>query len=207
MLDAIVIQRPDQPASLVLLFHGVGATADDLAPLGTSVAKALPSAMVVSVNAPHPSALGQGYEWFSVLGVTEQNRPGRVEQAMGTFSDTVAHWQHEAGLKPAHTTLIGFSQGAIMALESMRHAPLLAERVVSLSGRFASEPAGIPSSARIHLIHGEQDQVIPAQHSVAAAASLKRLVPHLTLDLIPALGHGIDARVATLVVARLKQPR
>lgn len=71
----MIIQRPDGPASeLVLLFHGVGATANDLLPLGAIVANALPEAMVVSVNAPHPSSLGRGREWFSVVGVTEQSK-------------------------------------------------------------------------------------------------------------------------------------
>ena len=61
MHDSMLIQRPDGPVSeLVLLFHGVGATANDLVPLGAIVANAMPEATVVSVNAPHPSSLAAG---------------------------------------------------------------------------------------------------------------------------------------------------
>jgi phospholipase/carboxylesterase len=205
MHDSVIIRQPDGPAGeLVLLFHGVGSAASDLVPLGKIVADAMPQAMVVSVNAPHPSSLGRGREWFSVMGVTEQSRPARVAEAMGAFADTVAHWQHEAGVAPAHTTLIGFSQGAIMSLESARREPVLAGRIVSLSGRFAAVPDSVPASIDFHFIHGAQDPVISLQHAVAAEQELGRLGAPVTLDVVPGLGHGVDARVAAILVERLK---
>ena len=205
MHDSMIIQQPDRPAGeLVLLFHGVGSAASDLVPLGKIVADAVPHAMVVSVNAPHPSSLGRGREWFSVVGVTEQNRPSRVAQAMGAFVDTVAHWQREAGAAPAGTTLIGFSQGAIMSLEAARREPVLAGRIVSLSGRFALVPDSVPASIDFHFIHGAQDPVISLQHAVDAEQELGRLGAPVTLDVVPGLGHGVDARVASILVARLE---
>ena len=205
MHDSTIIQRPDGPAGeLVLLFHGVGADAGDLVPLGAIVANALPESMVVSVNAPHPSSLGRGREWFSVLGVTEQSRPARVAQAMSAFVDAVAHWQREAGAAPERTTLIGFSQGAIMSLEAARLEPVLAGRIVSIAGRFAAVPESVPASIVFHFIHGAQDQVIPARNGVEAAEALGRLGASATLDIVPGLGHGVDARVASILVERLK---
>lgn len=205
MHESIMIQRPDRPADeLVLLFHGVGATANDLVPLGQLVANAMPEAMVVSVNAPHPSSLGRGREWFSVVGVTEQSRPGRVAQAMTAFTATVAHWQREAGATPARTTLIGFSQGAIMSLEAARQEPVLAGRVVAIAGRFAVMPERLPASIAFHFIHGAQDQVIPARHAVEAAAAFRQRGVLVTLDVLPRLGHTIDARVASILIERLK---
>ena len=205
MHDSTIIQRPDgKTGELVLLFHGVGSTANDLVPLGETVTNAMPEAMVVSVNAPHASSLGRGREWFSVLGVTEQSRPGRVAQAMGAFVDAVAHWQAESGATPARTTLIGFSQGAIMSLEAARLGPVLAGRIVSIAGRFSAVPQNIPASIVFHFIHGAQDPVIPAQHALDAAQELGRLGGSVTLDVVPALGHGVDARVASILVERLK---
>lgn len=204
MHESTIVQRPAGPdGELVLLFHGVGATAGDLVSLGAIVAKAMPEAMVVSVNAPQPSSLGRGREWFSVVGVTEQDRPLRVAQAMGAFLDTVAHWQREAGATPAHTTLIGFSQGAIMSLEAARLAPVVAGRIVSIAGRFAAVPQDVPAAVAFHFIHGAQDPVIPAQHAVQAAEQLGRLGVTVTLDVVPGLGHGIDARAASILVERL----
>ena len=115
-----LVSQPEGSDRLILLFHGVGASAQDLSPLGQILAKARKLATVVSVEAPHPSQLGRGKEWFSVIGITEANRPQRIAQAMPLFLDAIRHWQNQTGIGPAHTVLIGFSQGAIMALASIQ---------------------------------------------------------------------------------------
>lgn len=202
---AIVIARPPGATQLVLLFHGVGASAADLAPVGEAIALARTDAVVVSVDAPHPSTLGSGREWFSVVGITEQNRPQRIEQALPLFLDTVAHWQRAAGIGPAATTLVGFSQGAILSLEATQaQAPgALAGSVVALAGRFAAPVRRAPAGLRFHLVHGEADGVVPARYSVEAAQALQALGGDVTLDLLPGLGHGIDARALGLVTAHV----
>ncbi len=204
MPTSIVIQQAAQAAqSLILLFHGVGASASDLVPLGQVLARALPQAQVVSVQAPHASDLGSGYQWFSVQGVTPVNRAARVAQAMPAFEATVAEWQRQAGVGPAATVIIGFSQGSIMALESTQLPTALAHRVVAIAGRFAQPPRQAPLGASVHLLHGEQDGVIPAAEGRDAAARLRDLGATVTLDLYPGLGHGVDSRVAERIVKLL----
>ena len=112
----LIVQQPPTPLHLVLLFHGVGSNAPDLAPLGEALAPHLPDAVIVSVQAP--DAAGRGWHWFSVQGVTEADRPARVAAAMPGFVQTVQRWQEAAALAPAQTTLIGFSQGGTVALEA-----------------------------------------------------------------------------------------
>jgi phospholipase/carboxylesterase len=195
----LIIQRPrrtdGQGAQLFLLFHGVGSNARDLQSLGASLAARDPQAWVVSVQSPEPSDLGQGWQWFSVRGVTEDNRAYRVATAMPGFVQAVARWQLESGVDASRTTLVGFSQGAIMALESSQMEPSSAGRVVAMSGRFASPPQRAHSGIRIHLMHGKADGVVPATASIAAHAQLTALNGDVTLDLFPELGHGIDERM------------
>ncbi len=109
--DSILVAHPEGTNQLVLLFHGVGSSAQDLAPVAAALSKAQPKATVVSVEAPHPSQLGRGKEWFSVVGVTEENRPQRIAQAMPLFLETIRHWQNKIGIAPQRTVLVGFSQG------------------------------------------------------------------------------------------------
>ncbi|RZL89259.1 MAG: esterase [Variovorax sp.] len=204
MNDAIVIQQPASPAeALVLLFHGVGATAADMVPLGRRLATARPGAMVVSVSAPHASDLGRGRQWFSVIGVTEDNRPARVRQALPAFAATVEHWQRVAGARPGNTAVVGFSQGAIMALEATQLTAVVAHCVVAIAGRFAQQPRVAPAVEAVHLVHGEQDAVIPVAHAMAAAGWLRALGALVTQDLLPGLGHGIDSRAAERVAERV----
>jgi phospholipase/carboxylesterase len=200
--ENLIVQRPATPNRLVLLLHGVGSSARDLAPLGEALAPHLPDAAIVSLQAP--DGAGPGWQWFSVQGVTEADRPARVAAAMPGFMLAVRQWQEACGAGPARTTLIGFSQGAIMALESTQLESLLAARVIALSGRFARPPRIAHASARTHLMHGDADAVMPVRGSVDALAQLHALGAVATLDRFPGLGHGIDRRVVDAIVRRLE---
>jgi phospholipase/carboxylesterase len=207
MQDALIVHRPDassaRPAGLVLLFHGVGSSAEDLRPLGEALAGPLAQAWIVSVRSPDASDLGQGWQWFSVQGITEDNRPARVAAAMPRFVQSVRHWQREAGVDAAATTLIGFSQGAIMALAATQQPEALAGRVIAIAGRFPQPPRVAPAQTALHLMHGEQDRVVPSALALDAVRQLQALGAQVTLDLFRGLGHGIDARVVQRIVERL----
>ncbi len=200
----LIVQRPAEPRQLVLLFHGVGSSARDLTPLGEALAPHLPDALIVSAQAPEAS--GRGWQWFSVQAVTEANRPARVAAAMPAFVQAVEQWQQACAVGPAATTLIGFSQGAIMALESTQLDSPPATRVFALSGRFARQPRIAHASVRTHLVHGDADAVMPVQAAVDALTQLQALGAVATLDRIHGLGHGIDQRVVDAIVRRLEDP-
>jgi phospholipase/carboxylesterase len=197
---SIVIQQPAHAAALVLFFHGVGSNARDLAPVAQVLARQQPQASVVSVQAPLPSEFGGGRQWFSVQGITEANRPARVHAALPGFAETVRDWQREAGVDAAGTTLVGFSQGAIMSLAATQLEPAPAGRVIAIAGRFPQAPRIAPRGVAIHLLHGEADRVMPVQSSVEAAQQLRSLGANVTVDTFAGLGHGIDARVLARLV-------
>jgi phospholipase/carboxylesterase len=198
MHDLIVQQgaaSPGQPNAPLLCFHGVGASAEDLRPLAARLAQRQPHAWVVIVQSPDPSDLGGGRQWFSVRGVTDTNRAERVAAAMPGFIAAVTRWQQRSGSDAAHTTLLGFSQGAIMALATVQLAQPVAGRVVAMAGRLAGPLLPRPIPTRIHLLHGQADGIVPAEASVVAHAQLAAAQADVTLDLFPGLGHGIDARM------------
>ena len=206
MQTDLILQQPvtADGAELLLLFHGVGSSPEDLAPLGQALAAARPRAWVIGVRAPKRADFGSGWQWFSVQGITELNRPERVAQALPAFFDRVEAWQGRTGVGPEHTTLIGFSQGAIMSLEStQRAAPRIASRVAAIAGRFAQAPRRAPVDVAVHLLHGEQDRVMPIDMSVQAHRELKALGATSTLDRFPGLGHGIDSRVVGAILRDL----
>lgn len=197
----LIVQRPATPTQLVLLFHGVGSSARDLAALGEALTPHLPDAVIVSVQAPEASR--HGWQWFTVEALAEANRPTRVAAAMPSFTHAVMQWQQACGVGPAATTLVGFSQGAIMALESTQLDSPPAARVIALSGRFARPPHIARNSVRTHLLHGDADAVMPVQGAVDALAQLQDLGAVATLDRFPGLGHGVDGRVVEAIVRRL----
>jgi len=203
--EPILVQAPAAASQLFLLFHGVGASAAGLVPLGQRLAQAFPQAAVVSVPSPFESDLGAGRQWFSVRGVTEDNRVERIAAAMPLFERTVHQWQRRFEVDTAATTLVGFSQGAIMSLESARTGKALAGRVVSIAGRFATLPEAAPHCA-VHFIHGQDDAVIPARYAVDAAERLAALGADVTSDVLSFAGHQITPAMATAMLQRLRPP-
>ncbi|MCZ2499049.1 esterase [Xylophilus sp. Kf1] len=217
MSEHIVVQMPEAaPAQLFLLFHGVDSTPHGLVPLGEQLAEAFPSAAVIAVCAPPSGDAGTGHAWFPVTDVTDvtdgegdgdedDDRAGRVAAALPGFVDTVRGFQRSTGAGAAQTALVGFSQGAIMALAATQWpGELLAGRVVALAGRFAGMPALAPAETTLHLIHGQQDMVIASAHTVAAAERWMALGGDVTADVIAGLGHALDTEMGDLVLHRLR---
>jgi phospholipase/carboxylesterase len=202
--DAIIIQKPTETAQqLLVLHHGVGASAQNLVPLGQRLAAQFPNAFIVSVQAPYASDISpSGAQWFSVQGITEENRPARVAEVMPAFINNLRHWQQTSGVEASATAVLGFSQGAIMALEAAQAQAGLAGRIVALSGRYAQLPDHAPEKTTLHLIHGKSDPVIHYGNCVAAAERLVALGGDVTADVIPYLGHEITSEVMDLVVER-----
>lgn len=202
---SLIVHPPEggQAKQLFLLFHGVGAAPDDLVPLGQILAQSFPQSAVVSVQAPHDCPYSSGYQWYSVDSVTDAQRVERTAQALPLFQQTVQQWQHAFGVTADATAIVGFSQGAIMALSSTQHEPCLAARIVALSGRFSTLPDIAPDHCTIHMIHGKQDAVIPYAHTVYAAERLVQLGADVTADVIPFAGHEINEEIAAMVIERL----
>jgi phospholipase/carboxylesterase len=206
--DVLILQQPPpgEAQQLVLLFHGLGADEQDLRQLGLRLAQEYTHALVASLRAPDPSDFGFGYQWFSASGIDESNRVERVANALPAFAATVRAWQRESGLGPQATLLVGFSQGAIMALEAVS-APgssTIAGRVVALSGRYATLPDSPPAETTLFFMHGKADDVIHYGYTVEAARHLVGLGADVVADVIPFLGHAIDDEVMNLVVERLR---
>lgn len=202
---SIVLQHPSGGArQLFLLFHGVGSEPASLEAMGRLLGEAFPQAFVVSVQAPQACDSGRGFQWFSVAGVAEENRPGRVDEAMPAFLETIAYWQGRCGVGAPATALVGFSQGAIMALECTKSVPARAGRVVALGGRFASLPTQAAPEVTIHLFHGKEDPVIAYGLAIEGAERLLALGMDVTADVLPFVRHEVPAEMVQLVVERLR---
>ena len=190
---------------LVILLHGVGGSPADMAPLSARIAAELPSARIAALPAAHPFDLGpQGHQWFSVDGITEENRPGRIGAALDGFFTAIRAAQAQHGARPEDTTLVGFSQGAIMSLAGC-HAAWLAHHAVAIAGRFAPLPQRWPQPTAVSLVHGAMDGTMPANHSRRAAARLGELGADVRLDQVPRALHMLSPAMQDAVLSALRQ--
>lgn len=202
--DYVVVQSPDTPAQLLLLFHGVGDNPAAMGQLGSWFAPLFPDALIVSIGGAEPCGPAPARQWFSVQGVTEENRQARVDAIMPEFIQTVRDWQEKSGVSPQATALIGFSQGSIMSLESIKAQPGLASRVIAFNGRYATLPVSATTTTTIHLIHGGEDRVIDLAYAVAAQEALLQAGGDVTLDIVDGLGHAISESSLQLALDHLR---
>ena len=189
---------------LFILLHGVGARPSDLVPLAKKLRDTFPAAAFLLPEGTYPfEGGGNGRQWFSIRGVTEENRISRVAEVMPGLHALVKQAQDRFSVLQSDTALVGFSQGAIIALEfSIVHDGHVG-RVLAFSGRFAKLPENAPELTTLHLLHGESDPVIPVEHAQAAFERITDLSGDATLDLAASVGHEINAALADRAIQRL----
>ena len=194
-----------QPEQLLLLLHGVGADGRSMAPLAQALRAEFPQAAIVAPDAPHPfEAGGAGRQWFSVRGIDEANRVPRAAAALVPLAAWVRATQQRLGVGSAATALVGFSQGAILALELAAAEDGLAGRVLAFAGRYARLPAAAPRHTTLHLFHGGADAVIPVAHARAALEHLAALHGDATIDIAEGVGHELHPVLLRCALQRLR---
>ena len=190
---------------LFILLHGVGGTPDSLLPLAEAVRAAFPTAAVLIPEGFEPfDGGGAGRQWFSVRGVTEENRPARVAAALPALAAYVQQAQQRFGLLQSDTALAGFSQGAIMALELVQAHDGMAGRVMAFSGRYAELPKTAPRYTTLHLLHGSADPVMDVALIQAAQTRLDELHGDSTIDVATGLGHELHPALIQRAIVRLQ---
>jgi phospholipase/carboxylesterase len=183
------------PRQLVVLCHGLGADGHDLIDLAPSWSQALPDAQFVSVDAPFPHESGFGRQWWSVADRSPPIVEAGVRRA-ATFLDPFIDAELiRLGLPDDAYALMGFSQGAMTALFTGLRRAAGPRAILAFSGALiAPETLGkeLANRAPVLLVHGEADDVVPAQRSRDAESVLRALSVPVEAVYVPRLGHGID---------------
>jgi phospholipase/carboxylesterase len=197
-----------RPEQLMLLLHGVGDRALGMAPLSQALRRAFPQAAVLAADGFEPfdgaASPEGGRQWFSRQGLDDGNRMARVKAVLPRLAAWVRGAQQATGVGPAATALVGFSQGAICALELAQAEDGLAGRVLAFSGRYAELPVRALQHTTLHFFHGSDDAVVPATHARAAMQRIGELQGDATIDIAEGLGHELPAALVDCAIGRLR---
>lgn len=171
-----VARQPRVPSPrppLVVLLHGIGADEHDLLPLADALD---PRLLVVSLRAPY-EAEPMGYAWYALDWRTSPPTPrlDEAERSRAALAELLPDLTARVGADPARVFLLGFSQGAVMALAVALTRPELLRGVVAHSARllpFLEQPERrAPPEALAKLdalvLHGVDDDVIPVENGRA----------------------------------------
>lgn len=179
---------------LVVLLHGYGSNADDLRGLAMPWRK--DGFEFTALDAPDLVAgYGPGYQWFTLEGWM----PGtpftqfvhRVEDAAEVLKVKLKAELKRRGLSWKDLVLMGFSQGAIMALAVGLSEPEQCAGIMAYSGAYLT-PLPPESHPPVLLVHGGMDAVVSPDAYHEARKLLEEYNVPLTAKFIPACGHWID---------------
>lgn len=183
-----------KPVYLVVLLHEEGAGGRQVIDRALNWAPELPKADFLAAEAPFP-APGGGRSWLPAGASTPEAVAAGLRAAGPLLEAFLAQVLAARRLPDSHLALVGFSQGAALALHAgLRRAT--APAVVIGFGGALPEADGLAGEIRarppVLLVHGEDDPVVPLSHMVATRERLKGLgVPAKSLRR-PGLGHGVD---------------
>lgn len=193
--------RSGTAKQLIVLLHGLGADGNDLIELGEQWRDWLPDAAFVAPHAPDPcSNVPMGREWFPLTLTDPREFWSGVTYAAPKLDAFLDRELARYSLPASQLGLVGFSQGAMMALHiGLRREPAPAA-IIGYSGLLVLEdgqgPESLQRAARskppILLVHGDQDDVVPVEMFLVSKEALGATgIPcqwHLTAD----LAHGIN---------------
>ena len=190
---------------LILLLHGWGSDGRAMAPLAQALRLAFAQAALLAPDAPHAFERGGTMrQWYGVRDLTPQIWPQRVAAALPALRDWVRAQQQRLGVGPAATALAGFSQGGILALALAMQDDGLVGRVLCFGGCLTSQPLAAPRHTTVHLFHGADDSVIPADGTRQALTWLGELQGDATMDIADGVGHELHPALIDCALHRLR---
>jgi phospholipase/carboxylesterase len=172
----------------IILVHGRGATAESM--LGLADAFTAPDLAYVAPQAP----TGSWYP-YSFMAPIAQNEP-HLSAALGTLTHVVDDLNRQ-GVPPERIVLLGFSQGACLALEFAARNARRYGGVVGLSGGLIGPPntprayTGSLDATPVFLGCSDVDSHIPLARVHESGDVLAKLGGDVTKKIYPGMGHTI----------------
>ena len=155
---------------LLVVMHGLGDSADGF--------RFLPQALQFTnlhyllLNAP--DSYFTGYSWFDIYGEPAKGAIRSREVLFSGFRQL-----QESGFAPGKIGLLGFSQGAAMALDLACRYPETFGAVVGISGfllfqeQYPEALSPVAKRQKILVTHGTEDPILPLEQTETQIQSLK----------------------------------
>lgn len=191
-LESLSVRRfgPENgDAPVVVLLHGFGAPGDDLVPLAHVLGEQSGYRFVVPEA---PLALPEGGRawWWIDFAAREaqlargegldlrEEQPKDLPRARAHVDALLAQVTRRYRVPRKRIALVGFSQGAMLALDTLLHASEPVGCVGLLSGTFIAEQEWLPRMAQHHAVplfmsHGAYDPLLPFRLSEALRDTLR----------------------------------
>lgn len=198
---------PENAEFAVVFLHGFGSNGEDLMGLAPEIEGKLEDNLrgkiaYFSPNGISETEMGGGYQWFSDNNWTFRDRKG-MDVAQNALWEYMESEVFSAGILAKNVVVIGFSQGTMTALFAAPRWPEKIAGIIGCSGRlmWESELKGEDfNKFPILLMHGTEDDVVPADETVKSAGKLEGLGFEVEYQIFSDLAHGVNGDEIGLMV-------
>ncbi len=181
----------------VIMVHGRGATAESFAPLADALVQGEGAALESSLAFLAPQAPGNTWYPYPFMLPIAQNEP-HLTNALATLEGLITRLE-DAAIPAERVFLLGFSQGACLALEFSARNARRYGGVAALSGGLIGPPGtprdypGSMAGTPVFLGCSDVDAHIPKERVIESAQVMERLGAAVVMRLYPGMGHTVNA--------------
>jgi predicted esterase len=184
----------------MILVHGRGASADDILALAEELG-------LSDVAYLAPQAAGSTWYPHSFLAPLADNEPG-LSSALGVIGGLVSDLGRQH-VPPERIAVLGFSQGACLALEFAARHPRRYAAIVGLSGGLIGPPgtprnySGTLAGTPVFLGCSDVDPHIPLARVRESAEIFRKLEASVDERIYPKMGHTVNVNEIAAIRALL----
>ena len=171
-LNSTLVNPGGAVKSAIILCHGYGGDGKDISIVANYWKNFLPNTLFICPNAPEICKVNpDGFQWFDLMDQTEDEILSKsliAENILNKFIDEV---MEKNKLERDKIALVGFSQGCMIALQTVLKRKEQVQCMIGFSGKILNPKhlgKNIISRPEIYLMHGDRDQVVPVNHILEA---------------------------------------
>ena len=149
----------------VILCHGYGCDVKDISIVAHYWKNFLPDTLFVCPDAPEVCRVNpEGFQWFDLMDQTEDEILSKSLIAEGKLNKLIDEVKENNKLKIDQISLVGFSQGCMISLQTALKRKDKIKCLIGYSGKILNPyhlSKNIYSRPEIYLMHGDIDNVVP----------------------------------------------
>ncbi len=197
LLDVIQVNPSQDAVATIIWLHGLGASGDDFVPIAAELQRltGLPLRFVFPQAPMRPITINQGFVMPAWYDIVSFDKEAEIDHAGISVSvaqvKALIQAERDRGFSSSKIFLAGFSQGAVIVLNTLVSTPEDFGGVIALSGYLPPQKIHHhKNKTPVFLGHGLQDDIVLCIYGQAALELLKKAGYPVTWKTYP-MGHSV----------------